>query len=58
MCGRFVIQRCNFYAKIIEDENEVEKDDMGVRIQRSEFDAVIRDLRRNKASEIDGIPAE
>ena len=48
----------NFNAKIIEDESEVEKDDMGACILRSEFDAAIKDLQRNKAPGIDDIPAE
>ena len=43
---------------LIEDESEVEKDDMGASILRSEFDAAIRDLQRNKAPGIDDIPAE
>ena len=47
----------NINAKII-GESEVEKDDMGASILRSEFDAAIRDLRRNKAPGIDDIPAE
>ena len=48
----------NSNAKIIEEESEVEKHHMGASILRSEFDAAIRDLRRNKASGIDDIPAE
>ena len=48
----------NLCKSVIEEENEVEEDDKGAPILRSEFDAAFRDLRTNKASGIYDNPAE
>ena len=55
--GRF-LQRKHHKSEAIVNEKEEDEDDMGASIVRSEFDAAIRDIRINKATGTDDIPAE
>ena len=43
---------------VIEEEEEVEEDEMGETILRSEFKRALKDLNCRKAPGIDGIPVE
>ena len=48
----------NSNTVLIEDETEVDDDDKGDAILRSEFDKALKDLSKNKSPGIDQLPAE